>query len=638
MTAQAEATGFKAQHPPRARLVVRVGITGHRPESLPPDAPARLLADMSLICSQIFDLAAAIGAENTDLFSSDLPEMSLATSLAEGVDRLAADAALDRGYQLVCVLPFSREEYARDFKTVDSREQFAGYLRQARAVFELDGVRSEEAEAYEAASQIMIANSDLIIAVWDGQPSGGIGGTADTIHRALRVGRPVIWLSAGNSGPKLLPRSLAIKDFDHLDISARAEPLEPAALREIMFRSFAPPHHKGEGIESDARVRLKRFLGEKERRWNFALAYPLLGVLGGRRPRLTDVRPMPYGPAVENEWSDYWQALDAMGAGAYASTVRRILAPRYAFADKLSVYFAQVYRSSYVVNFALGAAAVCLALLSVFGPLHRFEAYFSLTELCVIGAILLNTYWGKRAQWHDKWLDYRQIAEELRHMRILTLTGGMISLDKLDARNSQEKESGTDWANWYLRATERELGLPSLWVDAAYVANVKTLIRQTEIEAQRDWYFRNAATMKRLSRTLEIIGVAAFILTAAMSTFYLITAQPILQTAIEASTSRAFVDHFNEIVSQFSLFCSAFLPAVGAAIAGIRVQGDFGGVAQRSAVMAERMNDVANALKADGALDIRYLSSVVKVATDTMLIDISDWRSIFRDKSLNLPV
>jgi hypothetical protein len=50
-------------------------------------------------------------------------------------------------------------------------------------------------EAYMAASEEILKSVDRLIAVWDSGPSGGLGGTADVVEHARRVGIPVdvIW-------------------------------------------------------------------------------------------------------------------------------------------------------------------------------------------------------------------------------------------------------------------------------------------------------------------------------------------------------------------------------------------------------------------------------------------------------------
>ena len=61
--------------------------------------------------------------------------------LAEGADRLVAKEAIALGFELQCPLPFTREEYQRDFESAQSRQEFCALIALATAVLELDGSR-----------------------------------------------------------------------------------------------------------------------------------------------------------------------------------------------------------------------------------------------------------------------------------------------------------------------------------------------------------------------------------------------------------------------------------------------------------------------------------------------------------------
>jgi alpha-D-ribose 1-methylphosphonate 5-triphosphate synthase subunit PhnL len=45
--------------------------------------------------------------------------------------------------------------------------------------------------AYEHAGRMMLAKSDVLLALWDGQPSGGQGGTAQMVTEARELAIPV---------------------------------------------------------------------------------------------------------------------------------------------------------------------------------------------------------------------------------------------------------------------------------------------------------------------------------------------------------------------------------------------------------------------------------------------------------------
>ena len=74
----------------------------------------------------------------------------------------------------------------------DGRRALTGdLLRQAAAVHTMPFPTSGP-EAYFAASKDLVRRCDTLIAVWDGGPPDGRGGTADAVDFARRVGRDVI--------------------------------------------------------------------------------------------------------------------------------------------------------------------------------------------------------------------------------------------------------------------------------------------------------------------------------------------------------------------------------------------------------------------------------------------------------------
>jgi hypothetical protein len=116
------------------------------------------------------------------------------SGLAEGSDRLAADAALARGIALRAILPFAVPEYEKDFPEPDSKAAFHALLSKAERVTTLPGDHARADVAYEAAGLAMLDAVHILMAVWDGGPSAGRGGTTDMVTRAAARGIPVLWI------------------------------------------------------------------------------------------------------------------------------------------------------------------------------------------------------------------------------------------------------------------------------------------------------------------------------------------------------------------------------------------------------------------------------------------------------------
>lgn len=100
------------------------------------------------------------------------------TSLAIGADQLFAEIVLQRGGAIEAVIPF--DGYELKFNEGSPREAYRQFLSRATRVEVLVKKGSDEKAYYEAGKRV-VDLSDMMIAVWDGQPAGGLGGTADIV-------------------------------------------------------------------------------------------------------------------------------------------------------------------------------------------------------------------------------------------------------------------------------------------------------------------------------------------------------------------------------------------------------------------------------------------------------------------------
>ncbi len=56
-------------------------------------------------------------------------------------------------------------------------------------------------EAYARAGEDVLDRCDVLLAVWDGQPAQGRGGTGEVVRRAREMGKPLLDVRAGNHLP-----------------------------------------------------------------------------------------------------------------------------------------------------------------------------------------------------------------------------------------------------------------------------------------------------------------------------------------------------------------------------------------------------------------------------------------------------
>ena len=133
---------------------ITVGITGHRPNRMHVGAD-EIARQLNLVLATIRSGAGG-GAKLVAL-----------SALAEGSDRLFAEAALALGYRLEVILPFASADYETTFENAARAPQFRVLLRQAAKVTELPGKLEDSTEAYEAVGQVTVSESDILLAVVD---------------------------------------------------------------------------------------------------------------------------------------------------------------------------------------------------------------------------------------------------------------------------------------------------------------------------------------------------------------------------------------------------------------------------------------------------------------------------------------
>jgi hypothetical protein len=126
------------------------------------------------------------------------------TSLAMGADQVFAEVVLRNGGDLVVILPFP--EYELVFPEVRERQRFHTLLARASSIEVLERKETEE-EAYLVAGKRVIDESDRVIAVWDGEPAGGRGGTADIVCYAVSQRKPVIHINPNRRTVEIIDRS-----------------------------------------------------------------------------------------------------------------------------------------------------------------------------------------------------------------------------------------------------------------------------------------------------------------------------------------------------------------------------------------------------------------------------------------------
>lgn len=602
---QAQAVGQRG--PPPVPFVLAVGVTGHRAEVLPEGSLPVLRERIRDVLVQIEHSGRALLDTERDCFAFGLPRLQFVSPIADGADQIAAEVALELGWELQVILPFERSAYRTSLASDGARQRFDQLLEQATCLLELPGDPAHSLDAYVMTGRATVAHCDVLVAVWDGLPPRGRGGTGEVVQLALTRGTAIVHVPLSPGGDtRILWSAFDPTVVTVADDPGVARPLDPNDVDALLSGLLMPPPDEQ---EQDF---LKRFQRERLRRIRARIEYPLLLTAAGVRPfRARDLTSKHAEAQTRDEWRRY--RVGCVEAHKISAQID-VLEEAYSWADRLATHFAQTYRSGHIFNFVLGGFAVCLGLAAFIAPRVKFEE--AAFELLIALAIILNAIIGKRQQWHRRWLDYRQLAERLRPMRTLKLLG----IAAPDPPGTQTNPVPRRWIDWYASGIWRAMGCPSGAIDRACAARLGHAIADHEVEPQVGYHERNARQIQLLDRRLEEFGMVLFAATVLVT----------IATLVGLAVGSRYV---NEYGNWFTLVSAGF-PALGTAVFGIRFQGDFGGDALRSMATADTLRQIDQELRKDVTLS--RAADLAEQSARIMLSDLDEWRLVNQQRNLSV--
>ena len=670
--------------PPAPRVRLCLGVTGHREGNAVFAANrGRIEAAMTAIFNAIDTAVKGVG------YSNSAPTR-LHCLLADGVDQLAANSALLRGWELVAPLPFGHDlnvainalptdaadarallngdaatdsvasletqgraeavrglcEKARCFELAEQDDVIAAlFLRKLDAPTDLGKAQAFAARSSERvalAARVMIEQSDILIGVWDGATQALIGGTGHTIAATLALGAPVVWIDV--NAPETwrilcTPESLAgISSSAAATCEKQTEALSALvrlALQPAEGRKSRHGHGHGKG---DPHAGLKaldgeRWRGRSSRFWH---AYRRVEALFGAESlqgRLRNLRQSYETPAAIASGSAAAAIASARALpaqdDAYVSKIETDVLRRFAWADGISARLSDTYRGGMTLSFIFSALAIVggIAYLPFATPHDKWM--FALFELALLLSIVAITVVGQKRRWHTRWFETRRVAEYFRHAPILLLLGVARPTGRWP-RGAQ-----TSWPEWYARHGLRDLGLPQIVTTPTYLRGALKNLLLIHVVGQRDYHRYKAKRLAHAHHNLDKFSEVMFILAVASVSCYLV---------LKAGGALHWFDH--EIASRFSMLLTFFgvlLPTFGGAIAGIRYFGDFERFSAISEVTAEKLDAVADRIELllaapDHALDYGRVSELAHAADDIVVGEIESWQAVFGGKNVTVPV
>jgi hypothetical protein len=533
---------------------------------------------------------------------------------------------------------------------------------------------------HRRAADFQFRQTDLLVAVWDGEPGAGPGGTADIILRAHEAGMPVVLVDATDpSAASRLIRSIKRNDHhrkdmaDWLPVSFEVETNPIAAegtlLRNALLALLSPPPSTPGGghVHGDQRgegARLTEFLGEAWPREKPPQTYEVFQMVMGRFGHRIGIWREFFSPAAVPMSGGHW---DNKGwttfingnpdEGLQGVHLKQQLFRSFAFADMLAVRYAGLYRSAFIRGYLWAALAVMVALLAFFlTPMAKWGFIHPYSEMPLKAALVALEFWiiwkiaglvhqGRREHWHNKSVEYRALAESLRHLRFLATFG--------EFSEAGGMAEGPVWWTWYLRAVARNIGLPQGHLDGDYQRSLLQGVDASEVEGQIGYNRSLSARARAVEHGAHALGeklfavtggvlggwLAVFVLAALVArtgaTDFAYTL-PGLGELLKKGSGQAYA--FLDGSKPFLGVLAALLPTVGAALAGIRFTADFDGRAARSAATAKQLEQDRERIRAACANpDFDLTRKTLVGVSETLSEDVASFLWLYGRKSLQTP-
>ncbi|HEY8256656.1 MAG TPA: hypothetical protein VIG08_03295 [Gemmatimonadales bacterium] len=575
--------------PPRPRLAYRVGVTGHR--TLSAAIRRDLHEGIAALLEHLRDTVLDIRKQNAAVYSTDPASLVLVSPLARGADRLVARRATALGFELDVPTPYDLTE--TDPRIADPETPAGKLYRSARARFVLDGLHGD-VQSYVEVGRRVVWNSDLLIAIWDGRPAAGPGGTAEIVRLAREHDVPVVHFHTERVGT--------------ITLYAGPDPVEASSVEELFPRitrlldlALVPPGSEdGAGGHRASNLLHKYF--EETPPWlvtrllvgkTYATVTGLLGL-----PARIAFPSLPRHcvEASRRAWREDWSKADV--PSWLTNQVEDRLLGHFAWANHLSILYAIRYRSVFFWIYCLAVLAVGSA---VAGHLHEVRAGkvraawmaarceagqanagthecnvlgerlqtekraargWSGWEFALLAIVLVLFLRGRLGKYHEKWVDYRSLAERIRHLTFLMPLGSTSPAIRVPVP-AQHADPSSTWLNWLFRAIVRQAGLFDARVDPTYLAHCRSLLVDDVVRGQAGYHERISLRLSAVHRRLHRFTILLF------------------SVAFLVSLLHYWGIHWTKN-AQLSFALAVLLPAIAAAVHGFLSQGDFENVALRA--------------------------------------------------------
>ncbi len=409
----------------------------------------------------------------------------LLTPLAEGADRIAAEAAIEENVNYVVVLPMPEDLYKKDFP--DTVKEYEELKTHSLGSFELP-IKEEEKKLiedygperdkrYEEVGVYIVVHSQILIALWDGKDTGLKGGTSQIVK--FKLGEEEI--------PREYLKNLGIlEDHDRGPVvhipTRRAKDKDSQIDKEVKWKY--PKDMKEDDFFG------KKGIFTKINEFNKEIKKLDVNKINRSRNTLISDKNQSQVESILNK--------------------EKFVSYIFAEADALSMGYRDNWKLMQIfLLFLLPGVLLVLLLLYDFSDTLIVLVLYSVLYIILI---LMFKYWNLSRNFHNKYIEFRTLAEGLRVLFFLRLAGLHEDIEDLYAKKHKSKFR---WIREVLRSANVFDPQPPSNVDE----NSYEIIEKYWIQGQHKYFTEKAEKNKKIVKKVSItssvilfVGIGVIIL------------------------------------------------------------------------------------------------------------------------------
>jgi hypothetical protein len=291
--------------------------------------------------------------------------------------------------------------------------------------------------------------------------------------------------------------------------------------------------------------------------------------------------------------------------------IKTHMIPFYVRASRIAKHNQSIYRSVGTLVYLLSVLAITSVVMGIL--FHEWTTYAFALEFFLLSAIFLMVVIANGRKTQKKWIETRFLAEQIRAAMFFVACN--VEVSPIEVPPYMRTAHHPD--DWMVKVfDEIWKSLPEMdRCPESHCRKCAGFIRNQWIKEQIGYHRDKASKVRKISRLLEFGGMVIFSLAMAASLSHLIFLYPGREIG-------------SKVLEQILVFLAIVLPAIGAAIGGIRSLREYSRMEKRSSNMEIILNELDEQF-----MDINTpedLELLLRTIYELMLRENQDWLMLMK--------